>query len=126
MAIFLASILPGVAAAQSLPEKPNVPTTRILAIGSVTSPITPEDRKTIMPKEVTATVELYLQGKIDQWWFRGDGKGVVFLMNVTTVEEAHALLEALPLGVAKRMTFELMPLGPLFPLKALLAGKAAD
>jgi len=127
MAIFLASILPGVAAAQNVPEKPNVPTTRILAIGSVTSPITPEDRKTIMPKEVRATVELYLQGKIDQWWFRGDGKGVVFLMNVTTVEEAHALLEALPLGVAKRMTFELMPLGPLFPLKALLGdNKAAD
>ena len=126
MAILLASILPGTIAAQNVPDKPNVPTTRILAIGSVTSPITPEDRKTIMPREVKATVELYLQGKIDQWWFRGDGKGVVFLMNVTTVEEAHALLEALPLGVAKRMTFELMPLGPLFPLRALLADKATD
>ena len=95
-------------------------TTRILAIGAVTSPLTDEDKKTIMPREVPATVKLYLQGKIDQWWFRADGKGVVFLLNETSVEEAHNMLEALPLGVAKRMTFELMPLGPLFPLAMLV------
>ena len=99
-------------------------TTRILAIGTATAPFTDEERKTIMPREVPATVELYLQGKIDQWWFRGDGKGVVFLLNETSVEAAHEMLEALPLGVAKRMTFELMPLGPLFPLRILI-GQAA-
>jgi hypothetical protein len=96
-------------------------TTRILAIGSGTSPITEEERKTILPKEVKATVGLYLNGKIDQWWFRADGRGVVFLLNETSVEKAHEMLEQLPLGVAKRMTFELMPLGPLYPLNALLA-----
>lgn len=106
-------------------SQPNVLTTRILAIGSVTSPITPEERGTIMPKEVKGTVELYLNGKIDQWWFRADGKGVVFLLNLTSVEEAHAILETLPLGVAKRMTFELMPLGPLYPLWMLLGGQGA-
>lgn len=94
--------------------------TRILAIGAATSPFTDEEKKTIMPREVPATVELYLQGKIDQWWFRGDGRGVVFLLNETSVEAAHDMLEAMPLGVAKRMTFELMPLGPLFPLRLLL------
>ena len=99
--------------------------TRILAIGAVTSPLTDEDKKTIMPREVPATVELYLQGKIDQWWFRADGKGVVFLLNETSVEEAHNMLEALPLGVAKRMTFDLMPLGPLFPLRLLIGPTAA-
>jgi hypothetical protein len=100
--------------------QPEVPITRILAIGTGTSPFTEEERKTILPKEVRATVGLYLNGKIDQWWFRGDAKGVVFLLNVTSVEEAHEMLEALPLGVAKRMTFELMPLGPLYPLKQLI------
>lgn len=99
-------------------------TTRILAIGAGTSPITDEDRKTIMPREVLATVELYLQGKIDQWWFRADGKGVVFLLNETSVEAAHEMLEAMPLGVAKRLTFELMPLGPLFPLRILMSQAA--
>lgn len=34
--------------------------------------------------------------------------------------EAHALLEALPLGKAKLMEFDLIPLGPLSPLNVLL------
>lgn len=125
IAIALASIIPGVVAAQDTSVKPPVPTTKLLAIGSVTSPLTPEERATILPKEVRGTINLYLQGKIDQWWFRTDGKGVVFLLNVTSVDEAHEMLEKLPLGVAKRMTFEFIPLGPLFPLR-LLAGDPDD
>jgi hypothetical protein len=42
-------------------------------------------------------------------------------MNCKTVEEAHDLLEKLPLGIAGMMTFELHPIGPLKPLM-LLAG----
>lgn len=97
-----------------------VPTTKILAIGTLSSPLTPEELKTTMANEVRQTVALYLDGKIDQWWFRQGGTGVVFLMNVTSTDEAHAMLEELPLGVAKRMTFQLMPLGPLNPLRVLL------
>jgi hypothetical protein len=82
--------------------------------------MTDEQRRSIMPREVPATVRLYLDGKIDQWWVRQDGKGVVFLMNVSSVEEARTLLEKLPLGQAKLMTFDLMPLGPLNPLRLLL------
>jgi hypothetical protein len=99
----------------------SVPTTKILAIGRVVVPLTAEQRSTIMPKEVPDTVRLYLDGKIDQWYVRQDGKGVVFLLNVTTVEEAHSLLEKLPLGQAKLMEFDLMPLGPLNPLRLLLS-----
>ena len=101
----------------------SVPTTKILAIGRVLAPLTAEQRKTIMSREVPDTVRLYLAGKIDQWYVRQDGKGVVFLMNVTAVEEARALLEQLPLGQAKIMEFELMPLGPLNPLRLLLADR---
>ena len=43
---------------------------------------------------------------------------MVFLMNVSSVEEAHALLEKLPLGQAKLMEFGLIPLGPLSPVGA--------
>ncbi len=96
-----------------------VPTTKILAIGNTPVPLTPEQRTSILPHEVPATVQLYLAGKIDQWWFRQDGKGVVFLMNVTSVDEARTLLESLPLGKAKLMDFEYMPLGPLAPLRLL-------
>jgi hypothetical protein len=99
-----------------------VPTTKILAIGRLTgtTPPDPAAMRAIMPSEVKATVQLYLDGKLDQWYVRQDGKGVVFLLNVTSVDEAHALLEKLPLGVAGRMEFDLMPLGPLSPLRFLM------
>jgi len=51
---------------------------------------------------------------------RQDGKGVVFLLNATSVEEATAMLSNLPLVKAKRMEFDLMPLGPLSPLRYLM------
>jgi hypothetical protein len=110
--------------AQSTQPTPaqSVPTTKVLAIGTVDGPLTAEQRKSIMPREVPETVRLYLNGKIDQWYVRKDNKGVVFLMNVTSAEEAHELLEQLPLGQAKLMKFELIELGPLNPLRLLLQG----
>jgi hypothetical protein len=98
----------------------NVPTTKVLAIGILSSPMTDEMKKGIMSHEVPDTVKLYLSGKIDQWYVRKDRKGVVFILNVTSTEEAHDLLEKLPLGHAKLMTFDLIPLGPLAPLGLLL------
>ena len=100
---------------------PAVPTTKILAIGRFLAPLTPEQRKAILPREVPDTVRLFLAGKIDQWWSRQDQRGPVFLMNVTSVEEARALLETLPLGRAKLMEFDLIELGPLTPLHLLLS-----
>jgi Periplasmic binding protein len=99
---------------------PIVPTTKILATGRFTSPPTPEQLEAIFPKEVPATLKLYLAGKIDQWWARQDQKGPVFLMNVTTIEEAKTLLDALPLGQAKLMEFEFTELSPLTPLHMLI------
>lgn len=99
---------------------PPVPTTKVLAIGTVTSPLTAEQRKTVLSREVPETVMLYLNGKIDQWYVRKDNKGVVFLMNVTSAEEAHDLLEKLPLGQAHLMKFDLLELGPLNPLRMLI------
>lgn len=97
-----------------------VPTIRVLAIGQFISPPDLEQLKKIMPQEVTATVRLYLQGKIDQWYALQDRRGPVFLMDVDSVEEAHNLLEALPLGKAGLMKFELTPLGPLKQLQFIL------
>ena len=42
-------------------------------------------------------------------------------MNVTSVEEARALLGKLPLDDAKLMEFDFIELGPLSPLHLLLA-----
>jgi hypothetical protein len=96
-------------------------TTKILAIGRLTEKALNEaERRPVMAKEVPATVRLYLDGKIEQWWIKPDLSGVVFILNLTDTAEAHAVLETLPLGVAGMMTFDLIPLGPLAPLQALL------
>lgn len=97
-----------------------VPTIKVLAVGRVMAGPGSGDIQKIMPREVRATVDLYLKGKIDQWYVKQDGTGVVFIMNVTTPEEARELLEALPLGQAKLMTFDLTALGPLNPLRRLI------
>lgn len=75
--------------------------------------------------EVRATAELYLEGKIDQWYSLEDRPGVVFVLNVTDSGAAHAMLEALPLSKARLMTFELYPIGPLNPLRQLLKSPEA-
>jgi hypothetical protein len=103
-----------------------VPTTHILAIGRFTRAPTAEELNTILPHEVPDTLRLILAGKIDQAWVRQDQKGVIFLMNVTTVIEAHAILEKLPLGLAKLMAFDLIPVGPLGPLRILLTDTPLD
>ncbi len=104
----------------AVPHQPSVPTTKILAIGNLTASRDTPAFRAIMPEEVRKTVELYLNGKIDQWYVKQDGTGVVFILNVTSPEEARAMLEALPLGREKMMHFDLTPLGPLNPLRYLL------
>jgi hypothetical protein len=98
---------------------PDVPTTRILAIGRLTSKSTPGAIGAVLPQEVRDTVKLYLGGKIEQWYVRKDQASVVFILNMTDVNEARRTLEQLPLGRADLMEFDLIPLGPLAPLAAL-------
>jgi hypothetical protein len=99
---------------------PPVPTTKILAISHfMGTPMTPTQRAQIMPHEVHDTVNAYLAGKIDQWYFRTDGQGVVFIVNASTAEEAKHILEKFPLGQAGLMGFDYIPLGPLSPLRII-------
>jgi hypothetical protein len=98
-------------------------TTRVLAIGTWTAKATPETIPPVMPSEAYDTMRLMLAGKIDQWFAKIDGSGAVFLMNVTDPAEAHALLEKLPLGQADMMRFQLIPVGPLWPLGLLQPAK---
>ena len=108
----------GAASAQN--PLPPVPTTKILAISHfMGTPMTPAQRAQIMPHEVHDTVNAYLAGKIDQWYFRTDGKGVVFIINASTPEEAKNILEKFPLGQAGLMGFDYIPLGPLSPLRII-------
>lgn len=95
------------------------PTTKILAIGTANPGIDMKQVFELLPEEVRDTANLYLEGKIDQWYSQQNGKGVVFILNMTDVAAAHEMLEQLPLGRAHLMSFELIPLGPLAPLRFL-------
>ena len=102
-----------------MPNSPEREITKFLAIGTSTG-MTPEQRKEYMLSEITATMQLYLDGKIDQFWHRYDGEGVIFVMTTASKEEAEILLKSLPLGVVGVLNFELIPIGPLRPINALL------
>jgi hypothetical protein len=95
------------------------PTTRILAIGTVNPGVDPAAVRSILPTEVRETVKLYLDGKIDQWFSLQGRTGVAFILNVTDPVAAQEMLEKLPLGQAHLMSFELIPLAPLNPLRQL-------
>jgi hypothetical protein len=98
---------------------PPTPTTKILAIGTLNPGVDPAAARAILPTEVRETVKLYLDGKIDQWYSLQGRPGVAFILNVTDPAAAHAMLEKLPLGQAHLMSFELIPLAPLNPLRQL-------
>src|SRR5258708_4964497 len=68
--------------------------------------------------------ELYLSGKIRQWYSRGDGKGVILFIDAKTVEGARAVKETMPLAKEGVMDHEYIPVGPLMPLGVLIGGPA--
>jgi len=100
------------------------PTNAVLTTLTVKSDVDRARLLKVMPDEVRETVKLYLDGKIQQWYARSDGKGVVFILNCSTVAEAKALTETLPLSKNKLADFEYVPLGPLTPLRFLLTEPA--
>ena len=127
MISFLIAILPVAAVAQSqsgvasgVPKVAIPKTTGVMVIQTAKHGVTPQQIIALMPSEIRATVKLYFDGKIRQWYSRGDGKGVIFLVDAKTEDEARALMEALPLTKEHLMDHEYIPVGPLMPLRALM------
>src|SRR5499427_3357504 len=124
---FLTAMLPVASVAQSqsgvAPGVPSVAipkTTEVLVIETAKQGINPQQIMAVMPAEIRATVKLYFDGKIRQWYSRGDGKGVVFLVEAKTEDEARAIMETLPLAKERLMDDQYVPVGPLMPLRALM------
>jgi hypothetical protein len=128
---FLIAMLPLVSVAQSVAQSqsgadsgvPSVAipkTTEVLVILTPKQGVTAQQVMAVIPAEIRATVKLYLDGKIRQWYSRGDGKGVIFLVDAKTEDEARALVETLPLAKEQLMDHQYIPVGPLMPLRALI------
>jgi hypothetical protein len=128
----LMAMLPIASVAQSQPGTasgiPSIaipPTTEVLVIQTPRQGVTFQQVIAVMPDEIRATVKLYLDGKIREWYSRGDGKGVIFLVDAKTEDEARALMETLPLAKEQLMDHQYIPVGPLMPLRMLI-GPAAQ
>ena len=124
---FLMAALPETSLAQSQPGGASgVPsaaipkTTAVLVIQTPKKGVTADQIIAVIPAEIRATVTLYLDGKIREWYSRGDGKGVVFLVDAKTEDEARAIMETLPLAKEQLMDDQYIPVGPLMPLRALM------
>ena len=101
----------------------NVPkTTGVLVLITAKPGVTREQVIKIMPAELRATVRLYLDGAIRQWYSRGDGKGIVLFLDCKDAAEAHALIDGLPLSAENLVDHQFIPIGPLMPLGVLLGG----
>jgi len=95
---------------------------KVFAIASFKPNITADQVRKRLPDEVPATLKLYLEGKIEQFWFR-EGAGPIFLFNVESVEQAKATLDGLPLVAEELMEYELLPVTTLTPLGLLIQDK---
>jgi hypothetical protein len=124
----LMSVLPVASVAQSQPSPqpprgvPSPKTTEVMVILTAKEGVTPQQIMNVMPAEIRATVKLYLDGKIRQWYSRGDGRGVIFLIDAKTIDEAHAVIDTMPLSKENLTDHEYIPVGPLVPLTALIGG----
>src|SRR5258708_27247265 len=81
-------------AAQCAP--PPAPAVGVLTMLTVRPDVPRPDIMKVMPNEVRDTLKLYLEGKISQWFARADGRGVVFILNASTVASPQAITDALP------------------------------
>jgi hypothetical protein len=123
----LMAVLPVASVAQSqpavasgLPSAAIPKTTEVLVIQTPRQGATVQQILDVMPSEVRATVRLYIDGKIREWYSRGDGKGVIFLVDAKTEDEARAIMETLPLAKEHLMDHEYIAVGPLMPLRMLV------
>jgi len=119
-----ATVFAPLAQSQSAPPKPKI--TAVLTILTPKPGVTPVQIMKFMPAEIRATVPLYLEGKIQQWFTRGDGKGVIFILNCNDAAEARALLENLTLSKENLVDEQFIPVGPLLPLGILLRDNPAN
>lgn len=101
-------------------------TTSVLALLKAKPGVTRERVMAIMPAEIRATVQLYLDGKIREWYSREDGRGGVFLLNARDIEEAKSIMESLPLAKEHLLDHEYVPVGPLMPLRLLIGNPSVE
>ena len=111
---------------QGAAAPPPVPVTDVMVMLTRKPGVAMPDLMKVLPEEARETMLLYLNGKIDQWYSRADGKGVVFFLRCSTVEEAKAIMGSLPLDKAGMVDLEFIPVGPLSPMRLLTKPQSGE
>lgn len=119
LALAVAAAIADPALAEEQASSPAV--TGVMVIVTVKAGVTREQVMATVPAEIRQTVQLYLDGKVREWYSRSDGRGAVLLLDTKEVAEAHAIMDGLPLGKGNMVDDEFIAVGPLMPLRMLMA-----
>ena len=105
---------------QSLAQAQTSTTTGVFVLLKPKSGVTRDQVMAIMPAEIRATVQLYLDGKIREWYARRRS-GSRFSAEHERRHRRRSIMEALPLAKEHLVDEEYIPVGPLTPLRLLMA-----
>jgi hypothetical protein len=85
---------------------------KILAIAKVDPRTTLEKMQPHLEAEAKHAWKLYKEGTVREMYDRQDRRGVVFVLECSSVDEARKGLDELPFVREKLIDFEFIPLGP--------------
>ena len=103
---------------------PAAPVTEVMVMASVKPGVAVADVMKLVPEEVRGVSQLYMDGKIEQWYTRGDGKGQIFFLRAKSVDEATAIFAELPMVKAGYVAVDYIPVGPYSPVRLLTRPQA--
>ena len=98
---------------------------QVLALDRILPGTTEDKVKALLGDEVRALVNLYLGGKVRQWYFRQDRPGAVLILEVSDMEEAERIIGSLPLTRSGLLAYDLIPIGPYVPLATMIPPEPA-
>lgn len=99
---------------------------QVLAMDRIQPGATEDKLKALLPDEVRAMVNLYLGGKIRQWYFRQDRPGAILILDVGSMEEAERIVGSLPLTRSGLLAYDLIPIGPYVPLATMIPAEPSS
>ena len=85
---------------------------KILALEKEIPNITPGQFAPHLKAEAARVWELYKSGQIREIYFREDRSEAILILECADAEEAHQVLDSLPLAQAGLIGFEVIPLVP--------------
>ena len=97
---------------------------KILAIEKEVPGVEDDQFSSQLKAEAGKAWELYQSGVIRELYFRKDWPGAVLMLECANVEDAHKVLQTLPLVKAGLIAFDVIPLGPYPGFSRLFAQSA--